>query len=368
MHNITIKFPRNPRNVYVGINTLSQFGETLGAHKVGKKGLLITNATISKLYARVIIESCQNVGFTVDILELPEGEQYKNLTTIQTILDKLVENKLERKDFVLALGGGVIGDMAGFAAAIYLRGINLIQIPTSLLAQVDSSLGGKTGVNHAKGKNLIGSFYQPIFTFIDLATLKTLPQKEIRCGLAEIVKYGVIQNPRLFNYLEQHASQIKAEQYTQDLEIWEYLVLQSCTNKAYVVAKDEKESNLREILNFGHTLGHAIETAFEYTYYSHGEAVAIGMHAACLIAVQQGLLAPNIQQKIATLLLNLGFNLSIAPIQAKQIETLLFSDKKVKDGKLRFVLPTKIGKVIVSNEVPAVVIHEIITSLIEEQK
>lgn len=351
--------------IYIGDDTLAQIGTLLQSESIGKKGVLITNPTVRKFYAEIVMQSCQDIGLELHLIEVPDGEKYKTLETISGILDQMLAFRLERNDIVLALGGGVIGDMAAFAASIYLRGIPVVQIPTTLLSQVDSSIGGKTGVNHVSGKNLIGTFYQPLFTCIDPQTLMTLPDREIRCGLAEIVKYGIIQNPKLFQFLEQNAAVIyNGKEYTRNIEIWTYLIAASCQEKAAVVIQDETEQNLRAILNFGHTIGHAIESAFQYSTYLHGEAVAIGIKGASRIAFESNLIDATTLSRIEMLLSDLGFRLAIQKINPNKLIQFLVSDKKIKEGKLRFVLPERIGKVTIQSDIPSQLIQTVIAELI----
>jgi len=344
LETIVVKLPKNRAYpIYIGKGALGKTGALMTKEKLGKKVLVVSNTEVLRHHGSTLQNSLNQAGFETTTIEIPEGEPKKNLATVSQIIDKLVSLRLERGDTLVALGGGVIGDTAGFAASIYLRGINLIQVPTSLLAQVDASVGGKTGVNHAQGKNLIGSFYQPKFVLVDPETLKTLPNQEMRCGLAEVVKYGVIRDKALFNFLEQNANTLSSLSYSPHEEIWEQLISQSCRNKAEVVAQDETEQGLRETLNFGHTIGHALEAATHYEGYLHGEAVAIGMRAAAYLAKQLQLFSESDYKQLLALLQKLGFTLTIPKKTAEELFPHLFSDKKIKKGQLRFVLPTRIG-------------------------
>ncbi len=273
---------------------------------------------------------------------IPSGERYKRPDTVVKIVTELLRRNLERGDCVVVVGGGVLGDMAGFAASVFLRGIAVIQIPTTLLAQVDAAIGGKTGVNHPLGKNLMGTFHQPKAVLIDLSTLATLPKRELRCGLAEIVKYGVIRDPDLFHFLEENSDKIALLTPLDHLDIWRHLVVRSCINKAEIVSTDETEHGQREILNFGHTIGHAIETVFGYNTYLHGEAVALGMVAATDIALNKGAPA-SILYRLVHLLKKLGFSLTLQKCSIKKILAIMAHDKKVKQEKIRFILPLTIG-------------------------
>lgn len=352
-------------SVVIGSDILSDVGAIIKNIGVGRKCLIVSNPQIRSLYGETVLNSCKDAGMDTDFIDVPQGEKFKSFEMAGRLLDYILSNRLERKDTIIALGGGVIGDLAGFVASIYLRGINFVQIPTSLLAQVDASVGGKTGVNHSKGKNLIGTFYQPIVTIIDTQTINSLPQREIRCGLAEIVKYGVIQKPDLFEFLERNAGYLKSDRYTKDPSIWVHLITESVKCKANVVEKDERESGLREILNFGHTIGHGIESAFEYQRYSHGEAVAFGMKAACQIAVKMNLLTESNANRIVSLMDNLGFFLQLSPIPVDRILRAMLTDKKIRNGALRFVLPVDIGAVVTSDAVPEALVKEVIQNLME---
>jgi len=356
---ISVNLPNNRAYpIYIGKHGLSDIGGLLRKAEVGKKVLIVSNATVLKHHGTSIQDSLSQAGYEHISMEIPEGETHKTLDTVSKIIDKLVGLRLERGDTLVALGGGVIGDTAGFASSIYLRGIHLVQCPTSLLAQVDAAVGGKTGVNHQQGKNLIGTFYQPEFVLIDPETLSTLPDQEMRCGLAEIVKYGVIQDKILFEYLEQKADTLSSLSYAPHQDIWLKLITQSCRNKAEVVAQDETEKGLRETLNFGHTIGHALEAATRYEGYLHGEAVAIGMRAAAYLAMRLQLFSKTDYSRLQDLLHKLGFTLSIPEQIADTLFPHLFSDKKIQAGKLRFVLPTHIGNTTTRSDLSADLIRE----------
>lgn len=350
--------------VIIESGILNNLGSILKAMPLGKRIAIVSTPQVADLYLKKLQQTLTASNFQTLQIIVPEGESHKKLATVADVLDQLVANKFERKDTVIALGGGVIGDMAGFAAAIYLRGINIIHCPTTLLSQSDSAIGGKTGVNHPTGKNLIGAFYQPKATIVDTSTLATLPQKEIACGLAEIVKYGIIRNKALFWFIERNVKQIyTGSDYLINENIWQYLVWRSCVNKAYVVSKDEKESGLREILNFGHTIGHAIEAVFNYKLYTHGESVVFGMIAATRIAEQLEMIDHKTSNRILSLFKKLGFADKIQPVDPQLIITRLSADKKVKDGKIRFVLPTAIGQVVVRDDVSMAVIEKVVKEL-----
>lgn len=356
-----ITLPQCRYPVYVGSGCRNQFSSLCLEVGLKNKLLIVTHSELIA-YAEAMAKSLTQVGFSSHILTIPTGEKSKNLETISHILDTLLAKKFERQDTVVALGGGIVGDVAGFAASIYLRGINLIQVPTSLLAQVDAAIGGKTGVNHVLGKNLIGSFYHPKFVLIDPDYLATLAKREVLCGLAEIIKYGVIQDSPLFAFIETHQEVIKSLTPHHHLEIWDHLIQRSVANKTFVVAEDPQEASLRKILNFGHTIGHAIETVFSYQYL-HGEAVAIGMVAAGLLAVEKGLFSQTAFDRLHHLLKNIGFKLHIQSIDTAPLEEAMSLDKKVKNGKIQFVLPTEIGKAIIQPDVDMTGVRSILKRL-----
>jgi 3-dehydroquinate synthase len=281
---------------------------------------------------------------------LPAGERYKTPATVQKIHDAALENRLERSSVMVALGGGVIGDMTGFAAATWLRGIAVVQCPTSLLAMVDAAIGGKTGVNHPRGKNLIGAFHQPRLVLIDPQVLSSLPAREFRAGMAEVIKYGIIWDAELFEKLDR-AKRLDQIRYV-DEELMQEILVRSAQAKAHVVSKDEKESGLREILNYGHTIGHAVESLTGYRVVNHGEAVAIGMVAAGRIAVEMGLWDPAQCDRQHELIEKTGLPTRLPKgLDMDAIVDTLQTDKKVKAGKVRFVLPRQIGTVIVTDQV-----------------
>lgn len=361
---ITVQ-PGAPRSslIYIGHQQMGDLVSFCRSLNSSGTVAIITHPELDALLGQSLKETLRQAGFTVHVLEVPAGEKSKDLAVAASLLDRLLALRLERRDIIVALGGGVIGDLAGFVASVYLRGIYLIQMPTTLLAQVDAAIGGKTGVNHAMGKNLIGTFYQPHLTFIDIHTLHTLPKREIRCGLAEVVKYGVIRDAALFTYLETHCREIALMDTAAYPHHWRYLIETSARIKAEVVTADEQEAGLREILNFGHTVGHGIESVFSYSTYHHGEAVALGMKSAAYIAVEMGLFPKKDYTRLLHLLSGLGFTLTIRDVPVDRIFDKLFSDKKVRKGKIRFVLPEKIGHVVTRNDVSEALIRASISLL-----
>lgn len=312
----------------------------------GRDLLIVTNTTVAKLYLAKLTGSLSQRRIAECIL--PDGEQHKTLQTASWVLDALVANKMNRDATVLALGGGVVGDIAGFAAACYQRGIGYVQMPTTLLAQVDSSVGGKTGVNHSGGKNLIGAFYQPQAVIADTDALSTLPDRELKSGLAEVIKHGVVWDPMLFTWLERNIPKLLAR----DAEALTYAICRSCEIKATVVARDEREHNLRAILNFGHTFGHAIEAATSYEKYLHGEAVALGMIIATDLSCRLGMIDAAIKERLRESLALAGLPTEAPRIGAARAYELMQMDKKVLGGAVRLVLLQKLGRAIVTDQYP----------------
>ncbi|NEO26282.1 MAG: 3-dehydroquinate synthase [Kamptonema sp. SIO4C4] len=356
---LRVNLPQTAYDIVIAQDSLLQLGERLQALPLGKKILVLSNPEIFGYYGEQAIASLQQAGYEVATQIIPAGEQYKTLESIQGVYDTALENRLERNSTLLALGGGVIGDMTGFAAATWLRGVNFVQVPTSLLAMVDASVGGKTGVNHPKGKNLIGAFYQPKLVLIDPVVLKTLPEREFRAGMAEVIKYGVIWDRELFLKLEVSHRLDQFEYLTPDL--LQLILTRSCQAKADVVGQDEKEAGLRAILNYGHTIGHAIESLTGYQQVNHGEAVAIGMVAAGEIAVQMQWWSREDADRQKRLIEKAGLPTQIpADLDSEAILATLQTDKKVKDGKVRFILPTEIGKVTMSDRVSPDIIQQAI--------
>lgn len=313
---------------------------TLGL--MGKVGV-VTNPVIARLYASAVLRSLRAAGMDASTIVVPEGERAKSLRSVSLILDALVKARFERGSVLVALGGGVIGDLAGFAASIYMRGIPFVQVPTTLVAQVDSSVGGKTGVNHPLGKNLIGTFSQPRLVLVDPDTLRTLPSRERVAGLAEVIKYGVIADEGLFVYLEQHMERLlKLED-----EPLSHVIARSCEIKASIVAQDEREVGLRRILNYGHTIGHALESLGGYRRLVHGEAVAIGMVQEADLARHLGRCAPEVVERQRTLVHRAGLPDALPAVSFSELWAAMQHDKKVAEGRVYCVLPERIGQVVV---------------------
>jgi 3-dehydroquinate synthase len=324
--------------IYIGANLLAESG-LFTRHIHSEQILVVTNVTVRPLYLDLITQ--QFSGLNVRSLTLPDGEQYKNLASAEKIFDALMEYRFGRNSTLVALGGGVIGDLVGFSAACFQRGVHFIQIPTTLLAQVDSSVGGKTGVNHPRGKNMIGAFYQPDCVIADTAVLNTLTPRELSAGIAEVVKYGLIRDLEFFEWLEANVELL----LQRDPEALAFAIKRSCANKAQVVAEDERENGLRAILNLGHTFGHAIETGMGYGRYLHGEAVAIGICQAADLSHRLGWLAETDVRRIIDLLQRA--DLPVIPpseMSADQFLEIMAVDKKNVDGTIRLILLQEIGK------------------------
>ena len=362
---ISVDLINNPYSIVIGGSGIDGIGKellSLGL-KPKTKVLLITNSIISKYYGEKLIEKIKAIDLLVYSLIIKEGEENKNLKSIEEIHNAAFNYKLERGSLIIALGGGVVGDIAGFAAATWLRGISFVQIPTTLLAMVDASIGGKTGVNHPGGKNLIGAFHQPKLVLIDPNTLRTLPDREFRAGMAEVIKYAVIGDDYLFNLLE-NAENIKKLSDLDDNLIQDILE-RSAEAKAKVVISDEKESGLRAILNYGHTFGHVIENLCGYGTYIHGEAVAIGMVAVGELANIKGRWGKDDALRQKELIKKAGLPINWPNLETKEVLKTLKGDKKVKDGKIRFILPRRIGEVEIFDDISETDLKECLNRLKE---
>ena len=335
---------------------LDRIGEELHKNPFAKRYGVVADDKVAGLFGERLLASLQKNNIKAEIITFPMGEESKNLATIAELSSTLARRGFDRKDGLLALGGGVTGDITGFLAACYMRSIPFAQVPTTLLAQVDSSVGGKTGVDIPEGKNLVGAFYQPKAVFIDSRVLLDLPQSELLNGLAEVIKYGVIYDRDFFRFLEMSHKNILAL----DLQVLEDVIARCCRIKAAVVEADEKESDFRRILNFGHTIGHAVEAVSEYRL-AHGSAVAMGMAAAAELAVLKGILDPREKERMVNLLHGFGLPVSIPKeYDRNRIQELLLTDKKTIGGKVVFVLPTTIGKVIITDEIETEMLAKVI--------
>jgi 3-dehydroquinate synthase len=348
--NVELGVRRHP--IHIGPGLLAR-GHLFAPHLEGERVAIVTNETVAPLYLKTLVAALPGIH-PVDII-LPDGEEHKTLAVWSGIFDRLLEAHCDRRTTIIALGGGVIGDIAGFAAACYQRGVPLIQVPTTLLAQVDSSIGGKTAVNHPLGKNMIGAFYQPRAVIIDTDTLGTLPDRELRAGVAEVIKYGLIRDAAFFIWLEQNMSQM----LSRDTEALAQAIARSCRNKAEVVARDERESGPRAVLNFGHTFGHAIETGIGYGKWLHGEAVAAGMVIAADVSRRLGWLSRADCDRIEAIIAAAGLPVRIpAALDETRLRELMSVDKKVDAGRLHFVLLEGIGRATVTADVPAALLDE----------
>ena len=347
METLNVDLGKRSYPIYIGEGLLRR-PELLLPCLAQNKAAVVTNTTVAELYLSSLTAVLGKQGVEVVQVVLPDGEKYKNWETLNLIFDALLLHHCERKTALLAMGGGVIGDLAGFAAAVYLRGVPYIQIPTTLLAQVDSSIGGKTAINHPQGKNLIGAFYQPKLVLADTATLKTLPEREFSAGLAEVIKYGLIRDASFFDWLERNLEKLLKH----DAEAIIYAIRRSCENKATVVAADERESGMRALLNLGHTFGHAIETGTGYGAWLHGEAIAAGTLLAAHLSRRMGLIGETEVERIANLYRRAKLPLSAPDFGVKRYLQLMGLDKKVEHGKIRFVLLKKIGEAFITADVP----------------
>lgn len=347
---LTVALDERSYPIHIGCGLLSR-AELWRPHLNPKMGaVVITNTTVAPLYLDKVLATLAELGCPAFSVVLPDGEEYKSWETLNTVFDALLENRCERGTTLIALGGGVIGDLVGFAAACYQRGAPFIQVPTTLLSQVDSSVGGKTAINHPLGKNMIGAFYQPKLVLADLDTLDTLPPREMAAGMSEVIKYGLIRDPAFFSWLEQQAAGLMHR----DKALLAQAVYQSCAHKAEVVARDEREAGERALLNLGHTFGHAIETGMGYGSWLHGEAVAAGTVMAALLSEQLGWLDQAAIERIKALFRRVGLPvdgpwLAATPLAtAQRYLELMRHDKKVSAGILRLVLLQGIGQAVVS--------------------
>lgn len=356
MKTLTVALEKRSYPIHIGQHIIAQLPEILAAAGIAGVATVVTDTHVGPLYARNVAES---LGANIPICTLPAGEEYKRLEQIEWLCEHFLEAGLDRSSSVIALGGGVVGDIAGFAAATYMRGIPIIQIPTTVIAQVDSSVGGKTGVNLPLAKNAIGAFHQPALVVIDTTLLKTLPDRQLHAGLAEALKHGLIADETLFAYMEQNAGTLLAR----DLDALETPILRSCEIKAAIVAEDEREHGRRAILNYGHTFGHAIEAASGYTRFLHGEAVALGMHAAALLAAELGIAgAPFVTRQRAAIE---AYGLPTAWPELPIPETLsaIKHDKKAQAGTLKLILPDRPGHVIQRTGIPETPLRHILEVL-----
>ena len=347
MLTLTVDIKDQPYPIHIGAGLLDR-ADLITPHLAQKRVAIVTNTTVGPLYSARLRAALAASGVESFEIVLPDGEIHKNWQTLNQIFDQLIEKRCERKTTLIALGGGVVGDMTGFAAATYQRGVPYIQIPTTLLAQVDSAVGGKTAINHPQGKNMIGAFYQPKLVLADTPTLDTLPQREFSAGMAEVIKYGLIRDLPFFEWLEINMEKIMAR----EPEALIHAIYESCRNKADVVAEDEKETGIRAILNLGHTFGHAIEAATNYREFLHGEAVAMGIALAAELSLGLSHLGAQDCERIKKILTHVKLRHDAPTLGLDKYLQFMGGDKKVDSGKIRFVLLRRIGEAYLNGEVP----------------
>ena len=356
MEKVRVKLSNNSYDVIIGAGLLAQTGARLRELGFSGKAVVVTDPRVKKLYGAALKKSLTKSGFEVLVIEVPQGEEQKSLETAGRLYNELTDFYAERNTPVIALGGGVIGDLTGFVAATYMRGVPLIQIPTTLLAQGDSSIGGKTAVNHGQLKNMVGAFYHPRLTISDVSALKTLSKREFSDGLSEIIKHGVILDSEFFSYLEKNLSKIRAL----DEAVLEKIIARSVAIKAGVVEQDELDLGLRNILNYGHTVGHAIESVSGLKIW-HGEAVAIGMLAEAVISNKMGILDKQAMKRLEAVIAGAGLPTRIPSLPVKELIQAMQHDKKIVQGKIKFVLPGKIGEVFITDEVSPSLVEEVLS-------
>ena len=358
MNTLTVELGSRSYPILIGEGLLTQ-PQLLERHIRRRDVLIVSNTAVAPLYAGALVASLPS--HHVVQATLPDGEHHKTLCNVSRLMDVLVANRFNRDCMLVALGGGVVGDMVGFAAACYQRGVDYVQVPTTLLAQVDSSVGGKTGVNHPGGKNLIGAFHQPSAVLADTKTLWTLPDGELRAGLAEVIKYGLIQDAAFFAWLEANIEKLLAR----DAVALEHGISKSCQIKAQIVARDEREQGERALLNLGHTFGHAIESATRYTQWLHGEAVGAGLLMAATLSCECGLVSATDVERLKALLTRAGLPTRMRGLMPEQMLEHMRIDKKVQKGRVRFVLLRAIGASFVSADYPDAALHRTLTAHLE---
>ncbi len=341
-------------DIVIGRNLRQEVQDFVRGAGFSSKALLLTDSNVGPVYGEKVSSWLAEAGLVAALVTVPAGESSKSLSVAETVYTECIKAGLDRKSPVFALGGGVVGDLAGFIAATYMRGVPFVQLPTSLLAQVDSSVGGKVAVNHALGKNLIGAFYQPKAVFMDLEMMETLPAREISTGLGEVVKYGLIYDADFFAYLESHIEEILSLKH----ECLSHIIARSCEIKAAVVSEDEKETGLRRILNFGHTIAHVIEKETGYARYNHGEAVAMGMVGALKLSIELGLLAEEVLPRTERLLRSLKLPIRAEGCTVDAMYEDIFHDKKTVGGRVNWVLISKIGQTVCRSDVPESAVRE----------
>src|SRR5207247_1521681 len=343
----------------VAAGALGDVGSRLRELRLGSRTALVSDAAVGRLYRKTVTSSLEAAGFSVAAIEVPEGEGAKTLEVAERCWNELLAAGLDRTSTVLALGGGAVGDVAGFAAATYMRGVNLVQLPTTVLAQVDASIGGKTAIDHPLAKNLIGAFHQPRLVIVDPAVARPLPEGEFRSGLAEIVKHGIVLDAGYFAELERDLAPLRAR----ELGVLESIIAGSCRLKASVVERDERESELRHVLNYGHTIGHALEAATGYARFAHGEAVALGIVAEARLARRLGLASDDTVARQERLLVAVGLPVTAEAIDTDAVVAAIGRDKKARDGRVPFVLAPRIGAFRLVFDVPAADLRAVLAGL-----
>ena len=357
MQTLTVDLGNRGYPIHIGAGLYTQ-ARLIPEKLLAGKAVVITNETVAPLYLEPLLAALRTRGASVIPIVLPDGEAHKNWETLNKIYDSLLSHRCERKTPLIALGGGVIGDLTGFAAATYQRGVPFIQIPTTLLAQVDSAVGGKTAINHPLGKNMIGAFYQPQVVIADMDTLRTLPPRELAAGLAEVIKYGFIRDPEFLDWLEKNIDRLTAL----EPEALAFAVERSCKNKAEVVAGDERETGDRALLNFGHTFGHAIEAGMGYGVWLHGEAVAAGMVMAARFSEKLGLINKVDVQRVAEILVRARLPVAAPDLGADRYLDLMGHDKKVEGGKIKFILLKKPGEAFITNQYDMTALGDVLST------
>ena len=355
MQTLTVALDQRSYPIYIGPGLLAR-AELIADRLPQHRAVVVSNTTVAPLYADALERALRTCDVETVRITLPDGEQYKDAATLGRIFDALLENRCERRTALIALGGGVIGDLTGFAAAVFQRGVPFVQVPTTLLAQVDSSVGGKTAINHPLGKNMIGAFYQPLAVVSDTDTLESLPPRELAAGIAEVVKYGAIRDAAFFRWLEDNMDRL----VRREAEALTYAIERSCAIKAEIVAGDERETGDRALLNYGHTFGHAIETAMGYGQWLHGEAVAAGMVLAAQLSQRLGLLGENDAARIERLLARAGLPVRAPALGVERYLELMGHDKKVQGGRIRFVLLRTLGEAFVTADAARSALDEVL--------
>jgi 3-dehydroquinate synthase len=362
---VSVKLENRSYAIKIAPGLIDQLGRECARLKLGARCAIITDTNVGRRFAKAAFNSLATTGFSPSLIVVPAGETAKSLKTVQTCYDLLAAHRLERKSFIVALGGGVVGDLAGFVAATYLRGIAFVQVPTTLLAQVDSSVGGKVGVNLKAGKNLVGAFYQPRLVLCDLDTMRTLPEREFRAGLAEVIKYGIIYDARLFAQLERDLPKL----LRREPQTLAAVVARCCEIKADIVGQDETENGLRAILNFGHTIGHAIENISGYGKFLHGEAVSIGQVIAAKLSFALTGLSGRDAGRIRDLfkLTGLPYFIKLNAVQRRKLFAAMKLDKKVSGGEIKFVLARKVGQAVWGRRVPENLINRALGEIVNRK-